>query len=197
MMFGVEEWNAGVTTGVPQLLCPSELVKYWEGISLPSNGRVIDSDFRASGDPKDPATDYDLACSVAMLTQEAGLVPVADGHALVICGEIPFASWVPANGFSGGYVIVPEFWTDTEPNCKEILLTIDAEAYIETSIELVAGDQGFVLFAATDSANDSDFEHIKVDCPAGTYKVATSFYEAPDFQLRVIRMKPKFQSVHY
>lgn len=188
-MFGIEDWNAGITTGVPQLLCPIELAGYWEGINPPSNGRTVESSFRASNNLKEPATDYDLACTISMLPQEVGLVSIANGNALVLCGEIPFATWVQSTDFVGGYIIVPAYWTDSDPDCKTILLTINEEAYSSTTIELTSTGKGFLLFAATDCVNDSNFESIEADCPAGVYKVATSFYDTADFQLRVVRIK--------
>ncbi|TGD79696.1 hypothetical protein [Hymenobacter wooponensis] len=188
-MFGIEEWNAGTTTGVPQLLCPAEPVAHWEGINVPSSGRIVESDFRSSGNLKDPATDYDLACSIAMLPQEAGLITVGQGKALVVCGEIPFAAWLPANSFLGGYILVPEFWTKTEADCQAILLGIEDAAYSNTGLALTSTGLGFMLFAATDCSTDSDFENIHADCPAGIYGVATHVYDAPDFQLRIIRLE--------
>ncbi|MBO3270589.1 hypothetical protein J4D97_08010 [Hymenobacter defluvii] len=184
----MEDWSSGVTSGVPQLLCPVELVAYWEGINSPSNGRIVESSFRASNDPKEPATDYDLACAISMLPQEAGLVPIANGKALVICGEIPFAAWVSATDFLGGYILVPEFWTEAGPDCQSILLTIHPNAYSNTGLELVS-TEGFVLFAATDCMRDSDFESIKADCPAGIYQVGACLYDTAEFQLRIIRVK--------
>lgn len=190
-MFGVGDWITGVTSGVPQLLCPAELAEYWEGINAPSNERVVESDFRVSSNLAEPTTDYDLACAISFLPQEAGLISVATGEALVICGEIPFAAWIPATDFSGGYIVVPAFWTEVEVDCHEIIPSINPISYFDAELILRSNGSGFILFAATDSALDANFEFIQIPAPLGTYKVGTFFYDTPDFQLRLIRIKAK------
>ena len=191
MMFGVEDWISGVTTGVPHLLCPTQLVSYWEGIDVPTGGRIVESTFRSSHNPNDPTTDYDLVCAIAMLPQEVGTIEIGDGAAVVICGEIPFSAWIPASNFVGGYVVVPEYWTDTEYNCHDVIVEVSEESYTDSGVRLTSNGQGFSLFASTEVETDPYFEVVKTFSEKGEYGVATHFYEpaAADFQLRIFRIR--------
>ena len=148
-MFGVEDWITGVTTGVPHLLCPSQFVALWEGSDAPTGGRVVESTFRCSNNPDDPTTDYDLACAIAMQPQEVGTIEIGDGAALVICGEIPFSAWIQAVDFAGGYVVVPEYWTDTDYNCHDVIAEVSDDSYTDSGVILNSTGQGFSLFAST------------------------------------------------
>ncbi|HEX8659588.1 MAG TPA: hypothetical protein VF690_18750 [Hymenobacter sp.] len=190
-MFGVEDWITGFTTGVPHLLCPAQLVSHWEGNNAPTNGRIVESTFRCSNNPDEPTTDYDLACAISLLPQEVGTIEIGDGKAIVICGEIAFSVWVPASNFVGGYVVVPEYWTDTEYNCHDIIAEVGEEAYCDSGIRLISNGQGFSLFASTEIEADPYFEAVKTFSEKGEYGVATYFYEstAADFQLRIFRIK--------
>ena len=84
----------------PHLLLPAELLGAWEGVKKPSFGRIVRAIFRFTMDPASPATDYDRACDVNDLL---GLIPVGDGHALVLGGdEVPMSTWIAHPDGGGG-----------------------------------------------------------------------------------------------
>ena len=79
------------SNGGPLILLEGRLLGEWEGTDPPSNGRVVQASFRWQGEG--PATDYDRACDVKGWL---GLVPVGDGHGLVLNDEpLPTTVWRP------------------------------------------------------------------------------------------------------
>lgn len=54
-------WHSGADG--PSVVMPVEVVPLWEGIEPPSNGRVVEAEFR--WDDKAAACDYDRACDAS------------------------------------------------------------------------------------------------------------------------------------
>jgi hypothetical protein len=71
------------TTGGPHLVVPEKHAIHWEGVAVPSHGRVVQAKFRY--DPTEPATDYDRACDVEGYL---GVVRIGRGRGLVLA-DVP------------------------------------------------------------------------------------------------------------
>jgi immunity protein 21 of polymorphic toxin system len=83
--------------GGPLLLLPAEYLDAWEGAEEPSDGRVVEAEFRWNLDPDAPATDYDRACDVE---DYVGIIPVGAGQGLVFPDKLT-TTWWPQSPSSG------------------------------------------------------------------------------------------------
>src|SRR5262249_2650524 len=70
------------TAGGPHLVLPEAYAAAWEGIKVPSGGRVVEATVRCN--LNSPATDYDRACGGEGWL---GVIPFGKGQALVIGGN--------------------------------------------------------------------------------------------------------------
>jgi len=177
------EWV--VCDGGPHLLLPTELVHCWEGVSEPSNGRIVQARFRYLG-KESSATDYDLACDVE---EEIGLIPVGAGYGLVIGQAVPMSIWIPLPESRGGVIAVPMFW---DCNVTAVLPSSnfkDAE-FVPTKLVISTESGTFTLLAASDCGPKWVYPHSVITVTAGTYAISKANYSVPDFEARLYRLLP-------
>lgn len=170
------------------LLLPAELVSEWEGASVPSGGRVVNTKFRWNGDPKAPATDYDRACDV---NGALGLIPVGWGMGLVINDDVPMSTWVESPDGDGGNVVVTitrgEFGDD---EVVQAVRAIPDTMFQGTGMTISAGNGGMFLFPAADASDHWVYGYLKVVLGEGVYRILTTECEPlVGHQLRVHRLR--------
>jgi hypothetical protein len=179
----------GESSGVPIILCPVELVNYWEGCNEPSNGRVIKANFR-SDVPNVVHEDYDRACDAAI--DYVNTIQIGPGEALIFGDEIPYMSWITSESFEGGYLTTSICCLDEEGlQIAALIKSLHHDFFKDTNCTVTCSSEGFLLFPSTQAPMDGDyFESAKISCPAGSYNAAIGFYEpTPDTSIRIIKIQ--------
>lgn len=140
------------------------LLPFWEGSGAPSNGRIVEADFRWG---LDVATDYDRACDIA---DWSGLIEVGDGLGLVLSIENHSTTWIPATGDTVGTLVEWGF-ADSESDILEELreLTVANDIDSPTIFEIKSGS--VVLFAATESGLEPIYERLEFELVPGQYRI--------------------------
>lgn len=123
------------TEGGPLILIDRPRLHAWEGADEPSGGRVVEAQFRWSGQADAAATDYDRACDVV---GALGVIPVGDGQGLVLRGDEPDpATWL-ALGTGRVLLVRPVYYPDDDSD--ENILRIAA-----TAPEDIWGEEPYTL----------------------------------------------------
>jgi hypothetical protein len=170
--------------GGPHLLLPREVASMWSGTSAPP-GRIVNARFRWSADPSSPASDYDAACDVSELV---GLVPVGEGLGLVLGDEVPMSTWVEADPFTGGLLVVPMAWPDPGMPHERLLAavrSVNPSSYVDTGLRLPAPSGNLVLCAAADAGPQWFYPTVDVHAPPGTLEVLSAEVKVHGFWLRL------------
>ena len=80
--------------GGPLIVLPREALPFWEGGEVPSNGRIVEAEFRylwLPGSPEPPATDYDRACDVV---EWAKILGVGEHWGVVLVEDATTDAWL-------------------------------------------------------------------------------------------------------
>jgi hypothetical protein len=158
------------SNGGPTLLIEETFVKSWEGSEIPSNGRVVEAEFRWG---LDVATDYDRACDIE---DWLGVLDVGEGNALVFSGFPTISTWVPLIEREEG-IIVRWIAADNEAQIIEkakSLIKDKSDDYIEFEV----GNAELILMPAVESWKDNQFTRLKISLASGIYKVSTLYHES-------------------
>ena len=170
----LEDFKWVSSRGGPHLLLPAELLGAWEGVKKPSFGRIVRAIFRFTMDPASPATDYDRACDVNDLL---GLIPVGDGHALVLGGdEVPMSTWIAHPDGRGGDIVILMQWADDARVARQIAVTptVPDEQFDATGLDFHLRGDDAVLLPASDSGPNWVDGCLRCALPAGRYAVTTA-----------------------
>ena len=171
--------------GGPLLLIEEKYLKFWEGSDAPSNGRVVEAEFRWG---LDVATDYDKACDIEDLL---GLIDVGEGKALVLGADETSTTWLQTNDSEG--MLVRWIYANSENDAIESakLVSFDKEA----DFEFVVENYNLVLFAACESWNDNIYPRLKFSLPNGKYKIFTNEFKNDETWMICHRFK-KLDETH-
>jgi hypothetical protein len=166
--------------GGPLLLLAPSLLRYWDGIRPPPDGRLVEAKFRWDG-PGSPATDYDRACDI---NDYLGLIAVGPGFGLVLGdGETSTTWWPPASSAEAG-LLVNWIYANDEESVLRCLTDVPAELWGQPAVgfELEAGP--LWLF---DSACPGDYidVHLEIPLASARYLVETAVWE-PDQQASLV-----------
>jgi Immunity protein 21 len=166
------------------MLLSTRLLSRWSGSLPPSDGRVIEAEFRWN--PADGPTDYDRACDV---NEAAAVLPVGDGSAIVLGNEGPMpVTWRPLA--SGGILLVQLYTTETG-DMPARLPRIPSDLEWATGGAFHADGAPLRLFDATDSGEqDPVFPYLTVELAAGAYAVESAVLETPRMTLWLVRLRP-------
>jgi hypothetical protein len=176
------------SSGVPIILCPAEIVEYWEGINEPRNGRVINAKFNLNG-PNGVNVDYDRACDAA--NDYINIIQIGPNQALVFGEEIPSIYWIASDNFVGGHFVTWTYSAEKElPDFRVLVTTLHNDFFNETACSITCSAQGLLLFPSTNAPMDGKyFQSIEIKCPPGIYGTALGFYETPETSIRIIKIQ--------
>lgn len=154
--------------GGPFLLIPQKHLQAWEGTVPPSNGRVVQAQFRY--DPTIPATDYDRACDVE---DYLGLLAVGEGTALVLGDEPVMTAWLPK---ANGGILIRWRYANSEADILAALNSVGPEAFTDSGLELEIDDTRVILMSACDRNQDFIYGFVEITIEPAKYRIFTSEY---------------------
>ena len=155
MTRGLERYEYFCCDGGPHLLLPSALASEWMGVENPD-------------DVLDPATDYGRACAAS--DKGIALLPVGDGHALVLGPTPPMTAWTVApDGSIEVYIL--ESWSTDDLDA----LIDEARAAPPSSspgaLQWRVPDGGAILMFAGDTVDAAAYGTMPIPLQAGLYRV--------------------------
>ena len=130
--------------GGPLIIIPRASLSSWEGGDVPSRGRVVTAEFRAT--PGGAATDYDRACDVP----EIAVLHIGDGWGVVLGSERMANAGVMESPARGVHVVVGVEYADDGPlaRLEEIYRRVAPSAWRSVGRQLLVGPGGILLFHA-------------------------------------------------
>jgi hypothetical protein len=171
--------------GGPLLLLSSELLPFWEGSAVPSNGRVVEARFRWAG-PGTLATDYDKACDVA--DDYIGLIEINTGKGLVLGDEPLLTAWYPDKNSKRAGAFIRWMHADDEQSVLRALdQALSAHDIWQTEdFTFPVGNHPLCLFGATFAGSELEPDDcLTIELDAGIYSIATAIYK-PDTRTAVV-----------
>jgi hypothetical protein len=157
--------------GGPLLLVQEKYLPLWEGSDAPSNGRVVQANFRWG---LDVATDYDRACDIG---DWLGLISVGEGQALVLGGDENATTWLPLEGRQDG-MLVRWGYANSEEDAISAAKSLSDKTDKDETLEFSVEESDLILFAACEAGNDKEiYPRLKISLSSGTYKIFTIEYE--------------------
>lgn len=151
---GLDRYEYFACDGGPHLLLPSALASEWKGVENPD-------------DVLDPATDYGRACAAS--DERIALLPVGDGHALVLPNP-PMTAW--AAGPDGSIELyILESWSTEDLDALIDEARAAAPSPSTGALQWKVADGGAVLMFAGDTVEDAVYETVHVPLQAGLYMV--------------------------
>lgn len=176
------------TTGGPLMLLPKTSLKTWSGCEVPTDGRVIDAEFRWNG-PGSTATDYDRACDVRAY---AATIAVGRHRAVVFGDESMQAAWWP---LKRGGVLVRWFAAPSEEAVELALRGLPAAVFKGAARFSWAVPRTALVLVDTSLPGRealADPGTLPVKLVAGEYRVETAPW-SPDGSTRLLlhRFTPK------
>jgi len=159
------------------MLVEEKYLSSWEGSNEPSNGRVVDANFRWGSEI---ATDYDRACDIE---EWIGLVNVGEGKAIVLGGDETSTTWFPLAESQEG-MLVRWIYANSDEEIINKAKSLSNELGKGENFEFRIEDSELILFAACEASDDRIYARLKFKLPSGTYKIVTIEYE--DEQTSVI-----------
>lgn len=141
--------------GGPHILLPAGLREVWRGADGPTDGRLVEAKFRWSGEPDDPATDFDAACDVEALVDK---IEVDGCDVLVLGDEVPMSTWMPSAHFEGGVLVIPMTWVHgtTDSDLVGLVKTVARSAYQDTGTCYAVTSPVAYLMPAVDRLEEGD-----------------------------------------
>jgi hypothetical protein len=176
-----------ITNGGPLVVLPRELVSVWRG-TLPPLGVAVPEGWEwGSGDI---VCDYDRACTPAGDSLCPGdaydtwSVPVSDGAALVLDGEVGTTA-IP---WKGGLVVLRDAHVETEAEAAALVLAVDEGAWTPSPWVLDLSHGGLSMFDAAYAGSEresADGGLLEAELAPNTYRVLIA---APRDRLTLIRL---------
>jgi|GEM_PF-6864141 len=143
-------WHWLVNDGGPLIVLPGEAASHWEGITAPSNGRVVEAKFRFD---TDTATDYDRACDVETV---AALISVGASWGLVIDQDVPNAAWMKLPNTDTFFIVSVLYANDrSDQQIIHVFRSRKPEEWERVASELSVGNDDLILMHAADSLRDN------------------------------------------
>lgn len=155
--------------GGPFLLIPKKHLQAWEGTYPPSNGRVVEAQFRY--DPTIPATDYDRACDIEAYL---GLLEVGRGTTLVLGDEPLMTAWYPK---SNGGILIRWRYAECEADILAALDVVGLETYTSSGLALEIDDTSVIMMSACDRDLEFTYDFVEIKIVPGRYQIFTSAYD--------------------
>jgi Immunity protein 21 len=155
MTRGQDRYEYFACDGGPHLLLPSALASEWKGVENPD-------------DVLDPTTDYGRACAAS--DEGIALLPVGDGHALVLGPNPPMTAWTTAPDGSIEVYIV-ETWSTGDLDALIDEARAAASWPSTDAIQWRAPEGGVVLMFAGDTVDAAAYGAMPIPLPAGLYRV--------------------------
>ena len=152
------------------MLIEEKYLPDWEGSDAPSNGRVVEANFRWG---LETATDYDRACDVE---DWLGLINVGEGKAIVLGGDETATTWVDLIENREG-MLIRWIYADSDEDAINKAKSLSDELGKEESFEFKIGDSDLILFSAAESGNYKISPRMKFNLSSGTYKISTIEYK--------------------
>ncbi len=163
--------------GGPLIVLEQKYLENWEGSDEPSNGRIVEANFRWG---LDIATDYDRACDIE---DYLGLINVGKGEAIVLGGDELATTWFPLSEDQAGFLIRWNYG-NSEFDVINAAKSLINEAGKDENIEFTVKDSNLILFAAAEPGNYQIYPRLKFNLSSGNYKIFTNEYK--DEQTSVI-----------
>lgn len=161
------EWIT--SEGGPLLLLPEKYLDAWEGTDEPSNGRVVEAQFRR--DPDISATDYDRACDVEDFL---GVIDVGEGQGVIFGDEPLMTTWLPSTTEDGG-MFVRWVEAESEADLIEFATSFSQTDFHDTSVSITVDDSDLILFAAYEAGRDNFEVRLRIGLANGHYKFSTLY----------------------
>lgn len=169
-----------ISNGGPLILLAMDNLLDWEGTDPPSNGRIVEADFRFNflEEPDAPATDYDRACDV---DEHLAIFEVGSGQGVIFTGKRGTAWFRTVDGNRGGILIRDS--ADDDPALLAVVESLPEEAWQTEAFTLEFSQGPLTLF---DSAYPGSLaqgypgslaqfdQHLVIDLLPGRYTVATA-----------------------
>lgn len=162
------QWTS--SDGGPLLLIEEKSLLNWEGSDAPSNGRVVEANFRWG---LEVATDYDRTCDVE---DWLGLINVGEGKAIVLGGDETATTWLDLIEKREG-MLVRWIYADSDEDAVNKAKSLFDELGKEESFEFKVGDSDLILFSAAESGEYKISPRLKFNLESGDYKIFTIEYK--------------------
>jgi hypothetical protein len=162
--------------GGPHLLLPRSLLRHWRGARNPM-------------DVLDPKTDYGRACAVL---PPMGLIPVGDGQAVVLAGNISMTGWRHSAEQQGVDLYVPDYLTASGPDELVVAAmdTLGHDIIFDTGLRLILKKAGLVLMFAGDVSGNAAYGEMSITTFLGIYRILKAHYRGPEGSLWMFRLVP-------
>lgn len=178
------------SNGGPLIAVEAGNLRHWLGIEPPTDGRVIDTEFRWTGDPDASASDYDRACDI---TDYKALLKVEHGYGLVL-PEPAITAWWPVIEKQSGY-LVRWGYAEDQNDVQKWMSVVPELPTVEEALEWMITDPRIYLFDSAYSGQDvldgmSD-DFLVFELLPGRYTVSTALYQPDNSTLFVLhRIEP-------
>ena len=138
-------WN----DGGPLLILPQASIPYWEGIDLPSHGRVVHAAFRWSA-PDAAATDYDRACDAG--ADSVTKIDVGPSWGIVLgTAAAQSAQWLRLSGRDELFAVgIEALFGDDPERLPNLIESVPATAWRSLLSQAEIGAEGLLLSHAAD-----------------------------------------------
>jgi len=168
----------------PRVLVPVPLLASWSGNLPPTDGRVIEAEFRWQADGS--ATDYDRACDVM---SAAAAIPVGTGQAIVLYveGDMPVA-WAP---LERGGILLAKLYTIEDPGLPEQLPEMPEVLPWEFLGEFTTDGSALRLMHAAEVGEEEPvFDTMDIPLMAGQYRMESATLRDPRMELWLVSLQP-------
>ncbi|HEX8288441.1 MAG TPA: Imm21 family immunity protein [Pyrinomonadaceae bacterium] len=161
------EWIT--TEGGPLLLLLEKHLDAWDGTDEPSNGRIVEANFRWN--PDISATDYDRACDV---DDFLGVIDVGEGQGIVFGDKPLMTTWLPLTT-ELGKMFVRWVEAENEADLIEFATSFSQTDFHDTLVSITVEDSDLILFAAYEAGRDNFDVRLRIGLANGRYKFSTLY----------------------
>jgi hypothetical protein len=175
MTQAMERYDYFACDGGPHLLLPLALASKWKGVENPD-------------DVLDPSTDYGRACAAS----DAGvaLLPIGDGHALVLGASPPMTAWAVAPDAKSIDVYILESWaTDDLDALVDEVRNVPVSPF-QKHFTWVVPVGGVVLMFAGDTVGGPVYGLKHVPLAEGPHAVESVACELESGAATIVRVTP-------
>ncbi len=165
--------------GGPLIVLPREAAPFWEGTSPPSDGRVVETDYR--WDDQEIACDYDLACAVEAWME---LTAVGSSWGLILPEEADAIAWLPLDTANPpeAFAVIRTSWDNKNPaEIRALYAAQPEESWTLLSASLTISSEEMLLHHAADSAafcEELPWDSTALIGSALVLRIAPGIYEA-------------------
>ncbi len=132
---------------------------------------------------------YDRACEIE---DYVGVIPVADGYAIVIFDDVQRSAWIPGMDGQGGYLVVWNYCAEgiNDQVISGKITAIPDELFNPTNLMISFRDDTVYLFPACDYGPDWAYGYSEIHIESGRYIIDTvERYDFEDCSFRVHRLR--------